>query len=240
MQINKPIDSNNNNNNSNNPQKPLIILIHGLHQRHWIMKPLAYQFEKLGYDTICFDYYSLMEDIEQHSNKLNTLLTKNLAPNQQFHMVAHSLGGLVMRDFIARFPQWHKNGQIGNCVTLGTPHMGSTTADYAKKLVPFAVGKAYQGALDGQTPPLPDGVCLGVIAGNKPKGLGQPVLKYHNHTQNMAEDDKMHDGTVYVNETKLPNASDHIILSVTHTGMLLDKEVIQQADYFLKNGRFER
>lgn len=225
---------------NNQTEKPLIVLIHGLHQRHWIMKPLAYNFEKLGYNTLCFDYYSLTESIEQHSSKLNDWLTNKLKPNQQFNMVSHSLGGLVLRDFVTRYPHWHENGQIANCVTLGTPHMGSTTADYVKKIIPFAVGRAYEGALDGQTASLPDDICLGVIAGSKPNGLGQPVLEYHNYTQEVEEDNKQHDGTVYVHETKLPNAKDHIVMPVTHTGMLMNKDVLKQADYFLKHGKFER
>lgn len=220
-------------------QKPLVILIHGLHQRHWIMKPLAYQLEKLGYQTICFDYYSLIQTMEQHSTKLNELLQQKLEDKQGFHLVAHSLGGLVIRDFITRFPQWHKNGQVLNCVTLGTPHMGSTTADYAKKLMPLSIGHAYKGALDGQTPDLPKGVCLGVIAGNRPYGLGQPVLAYHNYVNKQATE-KQHDGTVYLHETQLPTATDHITISVTHSGMIMDKEVVRQTDYFLKNGKFIR
>ena len=56
----------------------------------------------------------------------------------------------------------------------------------------------------------------------------------------MSTEKLAHDGTVYVSETKLASASDHIVLPVTHTGMLIDKNVTQQAIYFLQHGEFER
>ena len=49
-----------------------------------------------------------------------------------------------------------------------------------------------------------------------------------------------HDGTVLVEETKLPGAKDHIVLNTSHTSMLFSPEVAQQAVAFLRDGRFER
>ncbi len=243
-----------------NNKNPHVILVHGLHQRHWIMKPLAKQLERAGYIPHCFDYYTLKNDINHHTSRLNDWLATQVGTDN-FCMVGHSLGGLVIREFIHRYPQWQEHGQLQKIVTLGTPHLGSTTADYAKRFLPFTIGNAYQGALDGTVAPLPNGVCLGVIAGNKPYGLGQAILNYHNYRnvnhhndnkhqhqqQNQQQYDshikglqKAHDGTVYVSETMLPNATDHLILPVTHTGMLVDKEVARQIVYFLSNGVFER
>ncbi len=221
-----------------NNKKPHVILVHGLHQRHWIMKPLAKRLEQAGYVTHCFDYYTLKDDINQHTSRLNDWLAMQVG-TEAFCMVGHSLGGLVIREFVHRYPQWLENGQLQNIVTLGTPHLGSITADYAKRLLPFTIGNAYQGALDGTVAPLPNGVCLGVIAGSKPYGLGQAVLSYHNHKNNRHNHKKTHDGTVYVNETMLANATDHIVLPVTHTGMLVDKEIARQTVHFLREGEFE-
>ena len=55
-----------------------------------------------------------------------------------------------------------------------------------------------------------------------------------------AQLDSDHDGTVMVEETKLPGAKDHIVLSTSHTGMLLSADVAEQAAHFLRNGRFDR
>ncbi|MDO5769824.1 MAG: alpha/beta hydrolase [Psychrobacter sp.] len=215
--------------------KPFVVLIHGLHQRGFIMQPLAKRLQTYGYRTHNHDYRSLKETIEQHSKSLNNWLMTHHNPAEAINLVGHSLGGLVIRDFIHRYPRW----QIGRCVTLGTPHLGSVSADYIKQLISPLVGQAYQGGLDGTVAPLDDDICLGVIAGNSPYGLGQPFLRYHNYRQNLDSSQQEHDGTVYVSETQLPNAADHIILPVSHTGMLVNKEVARQTAYFLEHGRFD-
>ena len=223
--------------NSNKlPEKPLVVLIHGLHQRAWIMRPLARYLQARGYLTYELDYRSLRDAISEHSKRLNQWLTLHHSPEQPIHMVGHSLGGLVIRDFIYRYPQW----QISHCVTLGTPHIGSTSADYIKKLISPLVGHAYREGLDGSTAPLPDNICLGVIAGNSPYGLGQLILSYHKRRAKLPKSRCEHDGTVYVFETRLPNAADHIVLPVSHTGMLVNHEVAVQTHHFLQHGEFNK
>lgn len=250
--------------------KPVVVIIHGLHQRSWIMFWLSKQLAHAGFVTHCFDYASLTGSIEQHSQQLDNWLSQFHHPKVPVHLLGHSLGGLLIRHFVTHYPKWH----IGNCVTLGTPHLGSVSADYVQRWLPFAVGRAYQGALDGSAPQLPDGICLGVIAGDKPYGLGQMFLSHHSRYQRCSAQDSAqdrqpasthsgeqpcggsfanndfanndcvqdsfrHDGTVYVAETRLPNAADHIILPVTHTGMLHDKTVARQTAYFLRHGCFQ-
>ena len=222
-------------------QKNRVILIHGLHQTAWIMRPLAKRLQATGFDTHQFGYRSMRDGIKTNSQRLNAWLEENHYPDQPINLVGHSLGGLIIRDFIAHYPQW----KIGRCVTLGTPHNGSISGDYIWRLAPAIVGKSYEQALDGTVAPLPKGIELGVIAGNKTQGLGQPILAYHNRKLRKADvetpSEKLaHDGTVYISETKLISATDHIILPVTHTGMLVNKEVAKQAIYFLKYGKFER
>lgn len=221
--------------------KNRVILIHGLHQAAFIMRPMAKHLQKHEFDTHQFGYRSMRDDIETNSARLNAWLKSNHSADQPIDLVGHSLGGLIIRDFVAHYPQW----QIGRCVTLGTPHNGSISGDYMWRLLPAIVGKSYEQALDGSVAPLPQGIELGVIAGNKPQGLGQPILSYHNHqlrkTNNRLKNDSLaHDGTVYVSETQLDGATDHIVLPVTHTGMLIDKEVAKQTAYFLEHGQFNR
>ena len=49
----------------------------------------------------------------------------------------------------------------------------------------------------------------------------------------------LHDGTVYIEETKIEAATDHIVLPVSHTGMLVDKTVAAQTKCFLQHGQFD-
>lgn len=216
--------------------KPLVILIHGLHQRGFIMRSLSRYLKGEGYRTFELNYRSLAESVDQHSGRLDSWLAANHCPHESIYMVGHSLGGLVIRDFIHRYPRW----KIERCVTLGTPHVGSTSARYVKQLISPLVGLAYENGLDGSIATLPDDICLGVIAGNSPYGLGQIFLSYHTKKLNLPKGHSEHDGTVYVFETKLPNATDHIVLPVSHTGMLVNQEVAKQTAYFLAHGEFLR
>ena len=52
--------------------------------------------------------------------------------------------------------------------------------------------------------------------------------------------DADHDGTVLVEETRLPGAKDHVVLGVSHTGMLFSADVAEQAAEFLEQGAFRR
>ena len=59
-------------------------------------------------------------------------------------------------------------------------------------------------------------------------GLGQFVARF----------DEDSDGTVAVSETRLPGATDHITLPVSHMGMLLSARVAGEVGAFLEQGRF--
>ena len=222
-------------------QRNRTILIHGLHQTALIMRPLAKRLQAQGLDTHQYGYRSMRDGIQTNSQRLNKWLEQNHHSDRPIDLVGHSLGGLIIRDFVYQYPQW----QIGRCVTLGTPHMGSICADYIWRLTPAMVGKSYLDALDGTVAPLPEHITLGIIAGNRPYGLGQVFLQYHNRKLRKADTPLLdeylvHDGTVYLKETKLDAATDHLIMPVSHTGMLIDNNVAKQTEYFLQHGQFKR
>lgn len=218
-----------------------VILIHGLHHAPFIMRPLAKRLQAAGFDTHQYGYRSMRDGIKTNSARLNSWLEKHHHLDQPIDLVGHSLGGLIIRDFVNEYPKW----QIGRCVTLGTPHLGSVCADYIWRLTPAVVGHSYVDALDGTVAPLPKHITLGVIAGNRPYGMGQLVLHHHNRKLLKADlpplkQQLMHDGTVYVEETKVEAAVDHIVMPVSHTGMLVNKKVANQVIYFLQYGKFKR
>jgi alpha-beta hydrolase superfamily lysophospholipase len=148
----------------------------------------------------------------------------------ELHFVGHSLGGLV----ILRALQLADDLPPGRAVLLGSPCQGSKAAQGVARALPF--GRAILG-------PAVNEECIecaprewsgrreiGVIAGSTRFGLGRLF----------ADLDSDHDGTVLVEETKLPGAKDHIVLGTTHTGMLLSSEVAEQATQFLQTGSFRR
>ncbi|MFO1427368.1 MAG: hypothetical protein U1F11_10455 [Steroidobacteraceae bacterium] len=67
-----------------------------------------------------------------------------------------------------------------------------------------------------------------MIAGTRPVGLGQFLARFR----------EPNDGTVALRETRLPGTTDHLVLPVSHTGMLLSARVAEQCGQFLRDGRF--
>lgn len=195
------------------------------------MYPLASRLRRVGFTVHTPSYQSLRQDIRTHARRIHDYLLTHHESSQPLNLVAHSLGGLVIRQFLHDYPMW----QVHRCVSLGTPHQGSVCATYVRRTLSPLVGQSYLGALDGTCPAAPDGVEFGVIAGNKSQGIGLPFLAYHNHHYRTKHP---HDGTVFVFETQLPHASDYLILPVTHTGMLMSRTVSDQVAHFLDHGHF--
>ncbi len=69
---------------------------------------------------------------------------------------------------------------------------------------------------------------LGVIAGSRNIGLGRLVNTHKAPS----------DGTVYVDETRIAGAKEHLTLPVSHTGLPFSAAVARETAAFLNGGRF--
>jgi len=145
----------------------------------------------------------------------------------EVHFVGHSLGGLVIHRFLERFP----DQPPGRVVFLGTPSVASRAAENASRFAPIAhlMGQSVaEELLQPRERRWTHTSPLGIVAGNHPIGFGQ--LLAHFHEEN--------DGTVSVSETRMPGATDHIVLPVSHMGMLISSRVAHETGFFLTNGHF--
>ena len=203
-----------------------VVLVHGLFMRGAIMLPLALQLEMTGFETHLFSYPTRAKPPAENAGALRRFIGNIVA--WRVHVVAHSLGGLVLRHAAAQgLPQ-----RFGRAVTLGTPHRSSATA---KLLARFPAGRQLlnrsldHGLLGDDLPPWPGALQLGSVAGMLPVGLGRllPGLPQPN------------DGTVAVEETRLEGMSDHIVMPVSHTGLLIRPVVATQVAHFLRHGHFD-
>ncbi len=146
---------------------------------------------------------------------------------REVHFVGHSLGGLVIYRFLERFPAQ----PAGRVVFLGTPSVASRAAEHAARFAPVAhlMGQSVaEELLQPRERQWTQARPLGIVAGNQPIGLGQ--LLAHFQEEN--------DGTVAVSETRMAGASDHIVLPVSHLGMLVSARVAQETGRFLTQGHF--
>jgi len=194
-----------------------VILLHGLGRTARSMSALEHVLSAKGYDVMNLNYPSRTAHIEQ-------LVTDHLAPviekistdpNTTIHFVTHSMGGIMVRHYLANHPL----PNLGRIVMLAPPNQGSHLATKIST-VPFSQ-KIFGPALKqlAHTPnsfvhTLPQsGYQVGVIAG-----------KY--------------DGKVSVDDTKLENMTDFLVVPKTHTWIMHDPKVIQAISTFLKTGKF--
>jgi pimeloyl-ACP methyl ester carboxylesterase len=146
---------------------------------------------------------------------------------QEVHYVGHSLGGLVILRMCADYP----DERPGRIVLLGPPYGICHVAQRVAQ-VPLArhlLGQSME-ALCSLGPPCPEGREVGVIAGNLSMGIGHWLFPGP-----PGEDD----GTVRVDETYIPGMKDHLVLRVSHMGLVLSSQAAGQVCTFLTTGAFD-
>lgn len=204
--------------------KESVVFVHGLWMTGLDMTLLRWRVGRCGYRTHQFFYHSLRHDLAANAARLNRYLQR--VPGETVHLVGHSLGGLVIRRLLLDYPRQRP----GRVVTLGTPHAASAVAC---RLCSGRVGRILLGrsadALSARLPAWDGRRELGSIAGNLPMGAGRLFVALSG----------AHDGTVAVEETRLDGA-DHIVLPVSHMGLVTAASVVEQTCHFLRHGRFLR
>jgi pimeloyl-ACP methyl ester carboxylesterase len=189
----------------------------------FLRRRLASEF---GFDVHSFRYAAASSTMPQIIENLRRVVDR-LQP-AKLHFVGHSLGGLVIYRFFERFAQQAP----GRVVFLGTPSVASRAAVRAShiRLVASLMGKPVAEELlqpRERRWALPERA-LGVIAGTQPLGFGQILAQFQEDC----------DGTIAVSETRLPGATAHLCLPVSHVGMLVSARVAKETGHFLQHGRF--
>jgi pimeloyl-ACP methyl ester carboxylesterase len=178
-----------------------------------------------------FNYPSVRGTLDENASALATFIRSRHVDTA--HIVGHSLGGVLALRMHANHPDFLP----GRVVCLGSPLRGSRAASYlnAQEWAEEILGKSVPDAMINQTAndwarEVAEHRDIGVIAGNVPIGFGRLVANF--------EEDN--DGTIGVSETALDAARDHLILPVSHKGMLVSADVADQAAAFIKRGEFLR
>jgi pimeloyl-ACP methyl ester carboxylesterase len=211
-----------------NSAPALVILVPGLWMSGLQLTMIRRRLEADGaLRALFFTYPTIVGSMSDHVRRL--LDWVHAHPSERLHFVGHSLGGLV----ILRALQVTDDLPPGRAVLLGSPLQGSRTAQRFARL-PF--GRALLGGalaeecIEWSPREWSGRRDVGVIAGSMGVGIGRLF--------GALED--AHDGTVMVEETRLPGAKDHIVVAASHTGLLLSAEVAAQTRHFLEHGEFSR
>lgn len=200
------------------------MLVHGLWMSGFEMVLLRLRLRREGYHVVQFRYRTSRRDFSENVRRLQQFLATT--PGESVHFVAHSLGGLVVRQLFHDFP----GQRPGRIVTLGSPHSGSGTARCLARHSAWrhAMGEALS-PLSGALPEWQGQRELGSIAGTMSLGISQLL-------RNLP---LPNDGTVAAVETQLADSSDYLELPVSHSGLLFSREVAQQTAHFLAHGHFQ-
>lgn len=208
-----------------------VILLHGLARTNSSMGKLEKQLTEEGFRVVNLGYPSRDYVIEQLAKRAINPALEECKSEKTVSFVTHSLGGILVRQYLSQ----QKISNLKRVVMLGPPNRGSEVVDKMSQVpgFDFINGKAgMQLGTDSNSIPNTLGQAdfdVGIIAGTKSVNL---ILSY----LIPGEDD----GKVSVESTKLLGMNDHIILPVTHTFMMSNKNVISQTIQYLRNGKFEK
>ena len=209
-----------------------VVLLHGIWSHGVGMFVIRRQLEReYGLDVHYFNYPSLKGTLDHNAAALYRFVDR--LGKDGVHIIGHSLGGVVALRMLAT----RDDAPAGRIVCLGSPLTGSRAAefldrqDWADGLLGATLP---QGVLEASANDWGSHVCaerdVGVIAGNVPLGVGRIVTTF----------DGPNDGTVAVAETRLDGTRDHLVMPVSHRGMVVSRRVADQAWAFLRRGEFLR
>lgn len=209
-----------------------VVCVHGFWSHGMGMYLIKRRLEsEYGWRALLFNYPSVSGTLDENAAALARFVARQ--DDAGVHIVGHSLGGVVALRMLAT----HADAPPGRVVCLGSPLTGSRAASFLGRQgwAELIVGQSLsRGVIVEPASHWAGDVCarrdIGVIAGNASFGLGQLVAGF----------DEDNDGTVAVSETLLDGVRDHLVMPVSHNGMLLAGRVVDQAAAFLKRGEFLR
>ncbi len=205
-------------------QGTAVVLVHGFGRSSRSFKTMAEALRRRGYVVVPFDYSSTRQSVHDVARCLHRLL-QSLEGVQRIHLVAHSLGGLVVRAYF----QHHRDPRLGRVVLLGVPNQGAELARRFSDTHAFRMvfgPSGHQLAHEAKNLPVPP-VPFGVLAGGRGDDKGYNPL--------IPGDD---DGLVSVASTHLKGEADFLQVRCTHGKLKRHRQVIEAVECFLRSGRF--
>ncbi|MDH3222966.1 MAG: alpha/beta hydrolase [Gemmatimonadota bacterium] len=210
-----------------------VILVHGLGRTEGSMMILGQRLRWAGYDVTIVGYPSLEGTIEEHTAILDREVRRCCERRNPLHFVGHSLGGIVIRKYLADDPP----AGLGRVVLLAPPNQGSQLADWVRDL---ELGEVTGGEMLG-----PTGSRLGPDSTDIPAALAKP----HYELGIVTGDRSLNpigsvvipgpdDGFVGVAEARVEGVPT-VVLPRSHTFIMNSRYAADAIMQFLRTGRFE-
>lgn len=208
-----------------------VILVHGLARRGATMEKMAEGLREEGYRTLILDYpsrhFTVRDLADGHLAKAVTACRAKKA--EKIHWVTHSLGGILVRDYLARY----ELDELGRVVMLAPPNGGSEVVDCIGHWKLF---QAINGPAGTELGTGDEGVAKRLKAVDFPLGViaGDRSINPINSCMIPGADD----GKVSVEHTKVEGMKEHQVLHCTHPMIMKRDDVIVMTRRFLRHGTF--
>ncbi|MBC7990691.1 MAG: alpha/beta hydrolase [Luteimonas sp.] len=199
-----------------------VLLLHGIWNAKAWLAPLASRLRAGGFVPEILGYPSVFSSPDATVPQL----IKRLSAGEETAIVGHSLGGMMALEAL----RCASDLPVTRVVCLGSPLRGSHTArQVGGRLWTAPVLGRSAGLLQRGFERWDGTVEVGMVAGNVPHGLGRLFAAFEGES----------DGTVTIEETRLPGLADHCIVASSHSGLVFSADAARQAMAFLRNGSFE-
>ena len=191
----------------------LVVIIHGLSATRLVMWPLSRRLGREGFRVKYWSYPSLFGSVQTHGLKLREYLSSDLSGEFRIHIVAHSMGCIVLRAALAEGVLKH----LGRIVMLAPPNRGSPIAGVVYRFLGWLIPPTKDLSSDRASYVHRlsewDGPEVGIIA-----------AKY--------------DILIPVANTMLERQSAHQVVCGTHNSILFSPQVGTKVANFLRTGSF--
>lgn len=208
-----------------------VVLVHGLDWFRDTLEPTAEFLNRHGYETINVRYPSRkVAAPEEAVTWVRQVIAEQCRDRKKrVHLVAHSMGALVVREFLAA----GKPPRLGRVVFLAAPNQGTPLAEalkwkmLAKIISPAVAVSCCPDRTDSKLPDTAD-YAPGILMGNRSGWFPylSPFIKGPD------------DGVVAVESGKLGGMADFRVLTTSHTRMPRNAKAQREVLTFLQAGRF--
>lgn len=208
-----------------------VVLLHGFARSSSSLKKINDRLTENGYKTININYPSRKYQIFQLAEQFIIPKIENeIKLCSKVHFVGYSMGGIITRYILANY----RPTNLGRVVLIGSPNNGTEIIQNFEKYKwfreifgPAVLDLGINSEFLKTLPPIVN-YETGVISGNFSINPITSLFLIKGAD----------DGTVSVESTKIDGMKSHFIVNTTHYLLPYNDEVVEEVEYFIRNGNF--